>query len=296
MRHWYVCGSDRGLVLGAFHELRPWLGCDASRVEYVDGETTPVQHIAEFLAGAGSLPGDAPALLVVENADAVDFSFLNGHKAAVWTERLLAVGREDSVASTNERHSYFFKRQPARTVVCRTPSTPRLIVWVQKRLLCGADVAGTLVECSGGDTMWLAHEVQKLASTDLAPHMLPAHIFKVTAPTAQGDIVQALLTENKAAALECLPSPQSAPAVLRRLERLVLEGSLLYEAQTAVGWASRPLMKRTGLGVSDIATLKAHINTFARRPTERRLRALARTAPRALRGERQAWLSLVALW
>ena len=296
VRHWYLCGADRGLVLGAFHELRAWLGVDASAVAYMDGQEVSEQEVAEFLAGSGSLPGQPPALLVLENADAIDFSFLNDHKSAVWTDRLLAIGSDKVVTSTDARHAYFFKRQSGTAVVCRPPSRERLMVWVQKRLGCGADVAATLVDCSGGDTMWLAREVNKLVAVGVGTQLMSEHIYKVTSPTAQGDLVAALLEGNKPAALECIPSPQAAPVVLRRLEELVLHGSLVYEAQTAVGWSSRLLSKRTGLGVTELGTLKKHVNSFARQPTERRLRALARVSTRALRGERQAWLSLVALW
>lgn len=296
VRHWYLCGADRGMVLGAFHELRAWLGVDASSVEYMDGRVASQQRVAEFLAGSGSLPGQPPALLVLEHADAIDLSFLNDQKSAVWTERFLAVGGEAVVTSADARYAYFFKRTCGKAVVGRTPSPERLIVWVQKRLSCGADVASTLIDCSGGDTVWLAREVHKLVSIGVGPQLLPQHIYKVTAPTAQGDLVTALLHGNKRAALECVPTAQAAPAVLRRIEDLVLHGSLVYEAQTAVGWSSRLLSKRTGLGVSELGTLKKHINSFARQPTERRLRALARTSTRALRGERQAWLSLIALW
>lgn len=296
VRHWYLCGPDRGFVAAALHEIRPWLGCDASRVEYMDAEHVTTQQVAEFLAGAGSLPGEGPALLVLENADALDLSFLMKHKSSVWTERLLAIGGESTAASASPQHSYFFKRQCAKAVVCKTPPTQRQAVWVQKRLSCGTDVAIELVKCSGGDTVWLAQEVQKLAALDVGPQLQVPHIYKVTSPTAQGDVVAMLLAGSRKAALDCLPSRQAAPTAFRRLEEMVLKGSLLYEAQGVVGWASRPLTKRTGLGMAEIGTLKEHVNTFARQPTERRLRVLARVSSRALQGDRQAWLVLVALW
>lgn len=296
VRHWYVCGPDQGMVMAAVQEIRPWLGARSSRVEYMDAQHVTPQAVAEFLAGGGSIPGEAPALLVLENADAIDLSFLYREKSAVWTQHLLAVGHESAATSAERRYTYFFKRQCGKAVVCRTPSRERLGLWVQKRLGCTADVAAEMVVCSGGDTMWLAQEVQKLATLGIGEQLKVPHIYRVTSPTAQGDLIGALLRDDKRAALMCLPSKQAAPAVFRYLEEMVVKGALVYQAQGNVGWTSRLLSKRTGLPMNEVGILREHVNTFARHPTERRLGALARVSPRALRGERQAWLSLVALW
>ena len=76
VRHWYVCGSDRGLALAAVQEIREQAGQHTSRVEYVDAGLVEESVIHGLMLGAGTLPGERPALVVVENAELHDFSWL----------------------------------------------------------------------------------------------------------------------------------------------------------------------------------------------------------------------------
>lgn len=296
VRHWYIAGPDRGLVLGAYQEIRRAASEHTDRVERLDGTDVTADTVIELLRGAGSIEGEKPTLILLDNAEHVDLTSLSDLTTREYPSWLIAVGGHERPTSKDERLRYFYGRQAARMVSCTSPNEARTLVWVQKRLGCTADTARALSERAGRDTEWLAQEMHKLSPLGYRESLEPGHVPLITSPGASGDFIKSLLVGNKGTALACIPSPDLSPSILRQLETLVVKGALVYEAQKNVGWSTRILLDRTGLSQSELAMLRQHVNVFGRIPTERRLRALARVSTRVLRGERTAWQTLVALW
>jgi DNA polymerase III delta subunit len=265
-------------------------------VEYRDGATVGADEVEAILRGAGTIPGEPAALLVLENSDQVDLTWLLGTPSRDLPTALIAVGTEESIAASDPRYTAFFKRTSAKAVVCKSRNPAKLINWVQRRLSCDRDTASVFLESSGGDTEWLAQELHKIGSLNVGEALRGGHVRAVTSPTSVGDFIANLLEGNRRGACRSLPTAKTSKALFRSLEDIAVKGALVYEAQKSTGLSARQLSSRTGLSLTELAMLRAHINTFGRRSTERRLRALAKVSVRAVRGDRQAWLTLVALW
>lgn len=296
VKHWYICGPDRGQLIGAYQEIRQHAAQHTSHTEVLDGSKASVSEVIEYLRGAGSFEGEAPTLVVLDNAQDLDLTSLQDATTREYPSWLIAVGTEDKVVGKNPRYAYFYRRSAAKMVTCRNLSEKRQLRWVQRRLGCTADTAHAFVSRAGGDTEWLAVEMQKLAPLGYGEQIHPGHVPLITSGTANGNFVESLLLGRKGAALSSIPSKRSCAAVFRQLEELTIKGAMVYEAQKNIGWSSRVLLDRTGLSVNELAMLRGHVNVFGRTPTERRLRAMARVSTRAIRGDRTAWQTLVALW
>lgn len=295
VRHWYLCGPDEGLLQGAYMEIRQHAGKSTSEVELLDGSECSFIELEEVLRSTPIAGGD-PVLVVLMNADQVNLHDLAKRRVSDYPAWLIAVGGSQVPSGDDPDFAYFIKRQAAKVVSCKRPDRTKLIRWASQRLGCAGDVAHALVEESGGDTAWLSHELHKLARLGVGPLLASGHIPRVTSGGAGGSLVDALLLERKGTALSCIPDKTSSPAVFRSLELMTVKGALVYEAQKNAGWSKRVLLERTGLSTAELDMLRSHINVFGRIPTERRLRVLAKVAERAVRGERAAWQTLIALW
>lgn len=293
-RHWYVCGPDRGLAAAAYHELRDILGARASRTVLLDAPA-PAELRRLVMAGADPWE-DSPPLYVVERAQDVDMSFLMDARPGDLPSLLLAVGAEEIAPESEHRYAHFFRRNSARMVRCSASSDERTVRWVQRRLGCLQEAAESLVLRASGDTWWLASEVRKLAAVGLGESLRANHIPMLAGSVGEGRVVDSLLRGDKRAALDSIPRREQAPAAVSALERTLLGGALLYEAQKNVGWSARLLSGRTGLGPQELGILRPHVGAFDRHATERRLTVLARVSDRAALGERDAWLSIIAAW
>lgn len=296
-RHWYVCGPDRGLVTAAFHELRELLAPLAGQIVWMNGPTADEAQLRDLLLHMPMYPTELPPLVVLDNAQEVDLSWLATSKPSHLTGMLLAVGTEHKAAEASARYSHFFKRPAvARLVLCRRSDDRKLAAWVEQRLGCSHASAVELVDRAAGNTTWLAGAIQRLDSVHVGQALHPEHVATVTGERPPGDLIDALLHSNKAAALRAIPERAEAASVLAEVEEVVLDGALVYEAQKSVGWATRLLSERTGIHASMIGRLRSHISLFDRISTERRLAILSRASNRAAQGDRKAWLSIIAAW
>lgn len=292
-RHWYICGSDRGLVASAYREVVSSIK-GASRVLLSGGQCTAEDVIYELTQPVDE-SGDL-RVIVVEDAHLLDLSSLSSYRSAQYPHFLVAVGGIDRPARSDDSFSFFFGRQSSRLVHCRRGGSEALVRVVRRRLQCGQGFAQELVATAKGDTYWLSSEVDKLALLGIGSALAVAHVPLVTSEVRPGDLIGNLLNGAKGLALEGIPSPKEAPMVYRTLETLIVKGCLLYEAQKNAGWSKRVLSDRTGLSAPEIDMLRPHINMFGQIPTERRLNALMRVADRALSGDHRAWAYIISVW
>lgn len=293
-RHWYICGPDRGLVSSAYREIVNSAG-GAETVLLFGDECSSEDVVYELLQPIDSGCGK-PRLIVIEHAHLLDLSVLAKYRSPQYHHFLLAIGGEDRPARADMSFSFFYNRQASCLVYCRPGNDEALCRVVQRRLSCGGEFAQSLVAASHRDTWWLASELNKLALLKLGPSLSAPHVPLITSGYETGNFVGALLSGSKGLACQALPTPRQSPQVFRTLERLIVKGCLLYEAQKNAGWSKRVLSERTGLSIAEIDMLRSHINTFGRIPTERRLNALLRVSDRALRGDRLAWDYIIAVW
>lgn len=293
-RHWFIHGSDKGIILDAVDAVRGVVEAKTEGVICLDARTDDMYSVFEALTSSSIAEEETlPPLVLLWNAEHFDFSGLDQVRPSDLPSYLIAVSNSPE---RDPDKTKFFKKSSARAVKCRELSGNELVKLVWLRLGADKDICSQLVQKCAANSLVVAAYVRLLLNMNIADRLTRPILDLIVPSSAQGDFISLLSDGKKAQAVLCIPNETEAPKVLRNLEDLIVKGSFVNEVQANIGWSPRLLSQRCGLKTNELNMIKSRINSFDKASTARRLAGVTRFSKQARRGDRTAWLSLVALW
>jgi len=283
-RHWIISGD-----VYVFQDVVSYIKSSVfpdSRYVYLsenDNLEYALMHRVDFL--------EDDVVYVISTDDASRLDFLS-----LYTPKQQPFGLILCCNDKNSPKHFSQRANICQKVKIRLKTSVDIRLWVTQRLNVASSAAQHLVEYARYNTGWLSSFIKSVELLEIPTPSIEALIFGLKTSEIPGSLEYYLLRGDKRQAFRCIPDKGDARQIFRAIERLNLEGSLLYETNRTYKNSKRLLILQSKLNQSRVEYLLPHLGKFDKAAFERRTTLITKIADRACAGDKTAWLSLVTLW